>query len=720
MSDGKHHTFASLIEDVHFIEIPILQRDYAQGSHAAADVRDAFLDNLRSALVETSPPLDLDFIYGSIQGERVRTLSLLDGQQRLTTLFLLHWYLALQDGQLQDFRDRWVDPLEKRSRFSYATRPSAREFFDALATRPIELPTATRLSTALENQMWFFDAWRRDPTVRSACDMLDAIDRDFRGRAGLYSALVHDRRVTFHFLELRRFGLSDELYIKMNARGKALTPFENLKAWLVERVALMPWAEEFDLKLDQAWTDFFWTASRSNVAKGSTFDELFVRFFHVAAFLQACEDVQGSFYALRPEVREWIERLRDVPAQISLRELQARDALNSHTLQDVMRSLDYFTSAEGADYVDAVLRVLRQRPEYDDLLRVDALMLFRRQRACTADGGTDAPVHLDRWLRVTRNLVRNSRIEEPGAAVQAIRGLKTLSVHAFDLYKQLARGVPDLTGFSRDQVAEESRKAALILADPAWEALLLRAEGHWYLQGRVGFLLDLATQPASGEPQLPAFEKYLSAFEKCFTREILEAKDFVLQRALLSLYDFLPMVGSNHTFCTANATAYRDRLENWLPVVQDPRFRQLLDHALEHGDEALRILIENSTATDWRAHLIGNPDLIRYCGARMVRCVGQDLLLLTKIRLTGFYAELRSRALYETIRRKLKQGELAEVDEVDYREALGDDWPELIVRAGGIGYRVSYRKGRWHCFDDARAAMPIPQVLVACVDECSA
>ena len=720
MSDGKLHTLASLMDDVQFIEIPILQRDYAQGSHAAADVRDAFLDNLRGALVGASLPLNLDFIYGSIQGERVRTLSLLDGQQRLTTLFLLHWYLAMQDGQLEDFRERWVDPQEKRSRFSYTTRPSAREFFDELATRPFALPAAGSLSVALKDQMWFFDAWRRDATVRSACDMLDAIDRDFRGSAGLYSALVHDRRVTFHFLELRKFGLSDELYIKMNARGKALTPFENLKAWLVERVASTPWAAEFDLKLDQAWTDFFWAASRGNMAKGSTFDELFVRFFHMAAFLQACESVQGSFDALRPEAREWIEKLRDVPVQLSLRELQAHDALNSNTLQDVMRSLDYFTNAEGADHVVSVLRVLRQRPEYDDLLHIDALMVFRRQFARTTDAASDAQVHLDRWLRVTRNLVRNSRIEEPGVAVQAIRGLSTLSAHAFGLYEQLASGVPDLTGFSRGQVAEESRKAALIVADPAWEALLLRAEEHWYLQGRVGFLLDLATQPGAGESQQPAFEKYLSAFEKCFTREILESKDFILQRALLSLYDFLPAAGSNHTFCSANATAYRDRLENWLPVVQNSRFRRLLDEVVEHGDEALRILINKSAANDWRAYLIQNPDLMRYCGARMVRRSGQDLLLLTKTRLTGFYAELRSRTLYETIRRELREGRLAGVEKVDYREALGDDWPELIVRAEGVSYWMSWHQGHWHCFDDARTAVAIPQVLVPCASALSA
>lgn len=39
--------------------------------------------------------------------------------------------------------------------------------------------------------------------------------------------------IVFYYLPLKKFGLSDDLYVKMNARGKALTPFENFKADLI-------------------------------------------------------------------------------------------------------------------------------------------------------------------------------------------------------------------------------------------------------------------------------------------------------------------------------------------------------------------------------------------------------------------------------------------------------------------------------------------------------
>ena len=85
--------FYQLFENYEQVVIPIIQREYAQGR--AKIVRNEFLKALYDALCqpEDAPelPLDLDFIYGSVVNGSFQPL---DGQQRLTTLFLLHWYLA--------------------------------------------------------------------------------------------------------------------------------------------------------------------------------------------------------------------------------------------------------------------------------------------------------------------------------------------------------------------------------------------------------------------------------------------------------------------------------------------------------------------------------------------------------------------------------------------------------------------------------------------------
>ena len=63
------------------IEIPLIQRDYAQGRRGVKvdEIRETFLDVLYVALAGANPqPVSLDFIYGEIDHG---TLQPLDGQR---------------------------------------------------------------------------------------------------------------------------------------------------------------------------------------------------------------------------------------------------------------------------------------------------------------------------------------------------------------------------------------------------------------------------------------------------------------------------------------------------------------------------------------------------------------------------------------------------------------------------------------------------------------
>lgn len=137
------------------IEIPLIQRDYAQGrtDARASDIRERFLDVLHEALTSGNG-VGLDFVYGDVEDGTLRPL---DGQQRLTTLFLLHWYLAYRAGQL--------DNQHASMRFSYATRPTARLFCEQLATAkpPSDEPDP---AAWIVDQPWYLYVWRNDPTIK--------------------------------------------------------------------------------------------------------------------------------------------------------------------------------------------------------------------------------------------------------------------------------------------------------------------------------------------------------------------------------------------------------------------------------------------------------------------------------------------------------------------------------------------------------------------------
>jgi hypothetical protein len=716
VSQGRLHTFASLREDVDFVEIPIIQRDYAQGRDRAADVREGFLTTLREALRPNGTPLDLDFIYGSLTKDGARRLSVLDGQQRLTTLFLLHWYTAASDGRSEDFRKNWS--VDGRSRFSYSMRPSAAEFLDGLIRDGV-LPSAgdsRKVSKLIGDSRWFFEAWRRDPTVNSCLVMLDAIHAMFHSEApGGYTALIEQRRVSFHYLNLPDFGLGDDLYIKMNARGKALTPFENFKSWLVERGKAEPCAETFSSRLDQQWLDFFWSLVGRSGSDGAgvDFGEGFLRFFYLRAFFDSSEAI-GAKRWLNTEDRQWLARIREARGYFPLRDLESHNVLPPSGFPGVLRVLDFLCDPRGTDHRQTLTNALASRAGYEEQLQLYALFAFLQSEATSNVDDESHAFALTRWRRVTTNLICNSRIDDVATAVSMVRGLKEIAANSFKLLEAVATQPPIQFGFSKDQATEEGRKAELILRDPDWELPIVQAERHWYLQGRIGFLLDLATSKG-GAIDRERFTRYVKKFAAVVTKEILGSEQFLLQRALLSLYDFLPEAGSNHTFCVANATTYRDRQENWLRVFQDERFGEFMEAIGDDGPASLQRLIANSKASGWRRHVVAHPEMIAYCKMRLVRKLSDDeVLLLSKSRPSGYFAEAYSFALYfELIG---TSGGRNGVKLLNYQYVYDDDWPAVRVQAGA-NFTLKFRNGSWECFGDDGKPLTTPESLQSILDE---
>ncbi len=264
------------------IIIPIIQRDYAQGREGKEFLRERFLGQLFDALKDNANPLVLDFVYGSVENN---TLYPLDGQQRLTTLWLLHWYLALCAGTLSE--DKKV--LE---RFSYETRISSRTFCQKLCSVTQSYQPQTHgIATFVRNQTWFYSAYEQDPTIQSMLRMLNGTDisdsnkmditdgiEEYCIKTGLTKEKAkellkrlkgEDAPISFYLLNMedKNMPLTDDLYIKMNARGKVLTDFENFKVDLLKYKlssgkCLIPENdmsnESFSLLLDTRWTDLFW------------------------------------------------------------------------------------------------------------------------------------------------------------------------------------------------------------------------------------------------------------------------------------------------------------------------------------------------------------------------------------------------------------------------------------------------------------------------------
>lgn len=311
------------------VRIPKIQRDYAEGREITSIERKRanMINDMLDVVYDSNKSLSLDFVYGYIIcGDEILNGDLwqkmdgnnnyiytnlffdpLDGQQRLTTLFLLHWLF----GRNKDIRNN----KSGHSLFVYETRYTSEEFchwlvnqdatdlipkwqekknkikkqndenekkwesekneagiVDKFANRlknPLQkVPSLLEYMQELDSFKW---DWHDDPNIRSMIVVLESTIRYILERSKTYAEAVANKanldNITFMLLsDLNCDG--DRLFEKMNARGKALTSFEILKSSLEEEMELQQLSasdpgliNNWSKNIDGDWIDFCWDTS---------------------------------------------------------------------------------------------------------------------------------------------------------------------------------------------------------------------------------------------------------------------------------------------------------------------------------------------------------------------------------------------------------------------------------------------------------------------------
>lgn len=704
MKQGKTLSFASLFNEVGIIEIPIIQRDYAQGRKEAHEIREQFLLSIRLALTapEGTLPLDLDFVYGHLSCKETTHLSVLDGQQRLTTLFLLHWYLAQKDEKFTNFSERFT--LHGKSRFTYLTRTAATEFFDALIrtdnSHILFGKEAPSLLEQITDSQWFYNSWLADPTVSASLTMLEAIHECFgKMPNGLYMSINRSSNppVIFQYLNLKSFGLSDELYIKMNSRGKALTDFENFKAWLSGWMCNQPDAIVFGEKIDQSWTDLFWNLNKQSTV---TFDTFFLRFFKRMAFLLECSQSKDHAYVLVGKNVDWFNSLRSMRDGFNPLEFIQRETFSEKNINIISAVLDFLCSDKANPEHKSLFREFVTGNDLLGVCRFYALCVFITSKVVNSENYQ--PEQLIQWCRITDNFLYTMRIDGNLAAISVVRALDNLSANAHEIYYWLCT-TEQSQGFA-EQWEEEVLKARLILSDGEWEPALIRAESHPYLKGRVRGLLKSAYNLTTDDHDLERFKILTDKTFWVLNEIVLHNPRRLLERALLSQGDYLVwQKGSRFTFCLPAHNTWRDRYENWMKVVEKQVFTDLLDLMSFPGNavDALSAIIATSNIDGWRALIVQDAEAINYCSERIIDRSGEQVYLLSKTNLRGYFRELNSWHLSKKLLKLLKdtKEELPYIA-VQYHPVYGDTSPYIeITLHGGITRCIAHNNGIWFDYD---------------------
>ena len=490
---NQTYTLLSLCEAYQKIEIPIIQRNYVQGNDKT--IRRHFVDYLVKALTQQSP-VELDFVYGAERQDTQLTdncapnncapqvgkvLIPLDGQQRLTTLWLLHGYLLALE-QVNNHPEQ-LSPEERKAqcqllaRFVYETRQSAKDFCGYWlqeVTQRACRELVDKPSKYLRNCAWFDPEWEKEGTVTAMLGMLDEVATK---RAEL-QAVPYGRLsecIRFYYLPIEKFGLSNELYIRMNARGEQLTSFEHFKSSFYKVIQDHQSLSAIKEKMEYDWVDALWQYRPKDT---HVTDQPFMKclsfvteVLHIKGYDKGTEDNIESVYKAQNAVTyleqtlDCVENLKGIQYDNLLKDSDTKKTLS---FQEVLSQM----LTDG-------LKTVNQR-----ILLYTAIAYLQHHN--TVDG-------IVPLLRVVRNLSTNT-VKQKIDLTKIYPSLDEL-VQVPNIYDYLAQLQGRILGFSDTQLEEEKAKAQLRLARPEVNTLLDEIED--FFSGKIFNLLCEVAETAT-------------------------------------------------------------------------------------------------------------------------------------------------------------------------------------------------------------------------------
>lgn len=501
MSD--YINFKSFVDDYVAIEIPILQRDYAQGRAAQNNLGTLnakganFLAFLMEAL-ENGHQQELDFIYGSCeirneQNANDKTFLPLDGQQRLTTLWLLHWYLAQTNNKM----DEWQNKLAK---FTYATRTSARDFCKHLVGLRLDVEQLKSPSKTIKGYLWFTSAYASDPTIDAMLRMLDAIADQFEARAEeltMQMAMERLDNIVFRVFDIGTYGLSDELYIKMNGRGRALSAFENFKAdflgYLKKQDGFADEVREVSRKLDHAWAEMVWGAKQNE-----DFDMRYIRLFKRYLYNLWVINHWSNKEDKTPDVLTNTFSGEDYVNFTPYAELLNRS--EGEEVRKMNQFFDFLVSEQEKEYRKYFFAPWeKETSEYPymmdkDVSMVDRLTLFAlSEYVANSNTSNLSPDNFAQWMRIVYHLLADPQLRTYRVQLDYMKAIRALAEHTHEIesyLKALDITNLDFSNSIKKRLEHEKEKLNYLDKHAHRREALLQLEKHGCLKGQVKFALD--------------------------------------------------------------------------------------------------------------------------------------------------------------------------------------------------------------------------------------
>ena len=500
--------------------------------------------------------------------------------------------------------------------------------------------------------------------------------------------------ITFIFMDLKKYKLTDDLYIKMNSRGKPLSKFENFKAKFEQYLKQFDedhsaYGREFTLKFNQVektvgiqqyfsfnidtkWTTLLWQYCKEG--KQDRIDSYIENLFRV---------IITNYYAsiVKLPNKNTSDSTFDVltggDKSLTFAKYEETKVLTYNAILSVIDSLDtlYNGSQKIACYITTNYKIYYDEDEIflkaieNKLSRAERMQFFAYVQYLIHH--RDKMDCLDEWMRVVHNLTHpdNTIADGNDDLARGIKSIEKLIPYAPNIIHYL-QGVTTIDGFSKHQSSEECIKAHLI-EKAGWRELIEDAEKHPYFNGQIGFLLEfsgiceyyaanknLNWSDAENETFKDAFIRYSKIGKFVFDINEKGArfndKDFCFERAVLAHGDYLLEGNTDHWNLLSTETVAKN-------VKRDLSWRRMLrmgdDKVMQKGKSLVKATFDDitdlndiidsleklcipQTEEEWRNILISSPKMFKVCEKGFIYISKEEILLLGKWYLNHYHSEL--------------------------------------------------------------------------------
>lgn len=726
MGNNNSSYFKKLIND-YIIYVPEFQRNYLQGDDSNESIkykRDRLLDDIFNCIESQSKSIDLGFIYGRVEESyKGKLFYPYDGQQRLTTLYFLYLLIYFKFNKYDEILHSIKEKL------SYQTRISTNRFIESFLSWILDSKEKNNiyndfwnkdgkdLKGFIMNQDWFMmNEWNYDVSIINMLSIIVEISRRIKENLGDKTGIVNfidkdeNNPFQFDFIYVDDISKSDDLYIKINARGKALSPFENLKSDIDKY-----WKDEDKTKLDAEWTEYVWNQLDENDKnKEKSFDNSFYNLLSNIFYLQYLvgldkQDINDKYlfeienkYKKGIVDKEWItpKLYCDSPYQMISSFLDAMTgsfkSIKDEQIESVNRKIFGLGNYQNNNGQNKIERA--------DLFEIfvyyySVSSLFRKNDM----EFTDKRNLLNEIETVTNRIIENQRpyLDSPTNLVKALKSVKVLidnSIESHGVYKfflsidnDKKESIRD--GLMKEQVEEEVLKAKLIDKDSRYVVLFNKGYSELKNKGQLGFIFYLVTKNNSlskigiEDVSYESFEKtlkqilsiqsytgdFISSNEKIFNSEyewllraiLAKAKDCFFWKRSNNLLSF-PLLNNDrdmslHTFLNCYSSnnpkdvQYKFNLLDGLREVLN-----LFDPNKDNIEEVLKRIIEDYKKIDseaWYKFFVIYDGVFEQCrNGNIYFYSDKYVLLLDKKFRSGQWYEYYTFALSKALSEALNKG----------------------------------------------------------------